>query len=305
MGTTVVTPDGTFSHPNDAGGKSTAPPPVTAVDPEGRITQARSEGGRRLTGDKITENDIVSINGGESTIKAWEAMGYLQRNHDGSFSMTDKATGMDKLRPKGIKPGNPTEAAPETGEAASDDEDTDQPAMEGLDGDTETLITEVANGAQPSDVLSSIMSVAKTGEFNQAAMGRIASSLGQEPEAVMEKANSVRAAFESQAIRTVEKTGLSSDDVFGWAYEHEPKMMQEAIRQHTNYRHTEGYQPVIQKYVQNLDTINPDMILNAQFGEGVEAFRDDGGRIVLKSEKGTVPWKTAVRIGMVSLGRAR
>jgi hypothetical protein len=53
--------------------------------------------------------------------------------------------------------------------------------------------------------------------------------------------------------------------------------------------------------MENLDTITPDAILNANFPDkGVSAHKAPDGRIVLNIPgRGQVSWATAVKIGLV------
>jgi len=77
-------------------------------------------------------------------------------------------------------------------------------SLEGMSSDLEVSITEFAEGASQGDVLAVINSMATAAEFNKEALGRIASRMGTEPEAIQEKVSSIRAGFEAQARAAVE-----------------------------------------------------------------------------------------------------
>jgi hypothetical protein len=73
------------------------------------------------------------------------------------------------------------------------------------------------------------------------------------------------------------------------------------MQMHGMQRTTAGYVPPVEAYMQNLDTINPAAILNADFPDkGVSAFKSEAtGRIVLRIPgRGEIPWSTAVKIGL-------
>ncbi|SCA54831.1 conserved hypothetical protein [Candidatus Terasakiella magnetica] len=246
------------------------------------ITQARTPSGFPRTGASITENDIINLKGSEGRIKDMIAAGLVEGLPDGSYRVTSNQPSQEK--PEGTQ-------------------ESLELQQESLGDDIEASITEIAQGANQGDVLSFISTFANNaGEINETAMGRIASSMSMEPEAARDQAATITAAFEAQAHATIEQaTGMDSQDVINWAHENEPELMKKAMMQQATQRNTHGYQEIATKYVSNLDTANPDMILNADFGEGVEAYKK-GKDIIIRHPKGETNWKTAVRAGIIKVG---
>ncbi len=256
-------------------------PDVTYGDP---IREARTTFGIPKTGSDITEDHIVNLNGMEGRIKDMLNAGLLVRTQDGSYAV----------------PG--TKTPEETPEWA---EESPAETMESLGNELEGSITEVAQNASVGDVMSCITSIANTGDINEKAVDRIASQMGLEPEAARDRANTIRAGFESQARATVESGGLDSDDVFNWAWENKPDLMRQAIIQQATQRNTKAYQSIADEYVLGMDKINPDAIMTAQLPEGMTPVQRKDGTILIKTSHGEYSWGALVRSGAISIGKAR
>lgn len=256
------------------------------------ITEARSPGGAVHTGASITEDDIVRTSSGEIQIKAAERVGLVSKNPDGTYTLHVGGEASPSSEGEGEGPeGTPDNA-----------QDTTEVKMEALDETTESMITEAAQGADVGDVMSAINAFAQGEMIREDTVGRIASSLGLEPGEASDRIETVRAGFESQARAMVAKTGLDPQAVFDAAWKDAPELMQNAIRHHAMERNTGGYQAVVNHYVLNMDTLNPDAILNAEFPDGTKAHRGQTGKIMLATPKGRMEWKSAVRAGFVKIG---
>ena len=178
-------------------------------------------------------------------------------------------------------------------------------AVESVDQGTESTITTLANSVSPSTVMGAVMDFAHGREVNATTISHAASEMGLEPSQVQAMVGQIRGAFETQARAVVDKTGLSSDEVFNWAYENRPDLMREAIRHQATQRNTSGYQKVAQAYLENLDAINPDALLNAQLGDGLEIKKGLNGKLVLKTPMGEMEYRSAVKAGVIKISKAQ
>ena len=117
------------------------------------------------------------------------------------------------------------------------------------------------------------------------------------------KVETVFNAMRDQASAAVAKHGVDAEEVWAWANEpaNLPKL-QAAVRKHAMTRSTASYADIAQEYIANLDTIDPEAILSADFGGQGKAHRDDNGNIVITDSKGvTYKWSTAVKAGIIKL----
>ncbi len=113
-------------------------------------------------------------------------------------------------------------------------------------------------------------------------------------------------AFTRQANAVVEKHGVGAEDVYQWARENAPGELQKAMSRLGTMRQTGGFNDLAQRYVQNLDTINPAAILNADFGPGVTVKREAGGKLIVHTDRGdSYPWQSAIKAGIIKLSRSR
>lgn len=259
------------------------PAPVTS----GLITQGRTASGSPVVGGALNENHIVNIGGLETSLKAAIAARLVTANPDGTFSVVSQEARAQAQRER---------EAQAKAEAAE--------AVETVDRGTEATITTFANGVSPSTVMGAILDFASGQDVREGHITHAASELGMEPTKVRAMVEQVRGAFEAQARSTVDRAGLPSDEVFAWAYQNKPDLMKQAIREQATMRSTKGYQRVAQAYMENMDTINPDALLNAQLGEGLEIKKASNGKLVLKTPKGEMEYRAAVRSGLLKFSRA-
>lgn len=245
----------------------------------GTITLARNSWGTTKTGSDITEASIINLNGMETTIKAAMAAGMVVRNADGSYAVVGAQSTQQQ----------PAQEDPNAG-------------MEGLGDDAlEASITEVASKASASDVVSVINAISKNEGIPEAAIGRIASQMGLEPGEAMARAETIRQAFETQALAAIGKSGFDAQEVVAWAWANRPDLMQKAIYSHATERHTKGYGNVVKAYLGGLEKSNPQAILNAQLPQGMTARQMRDGSIMVSTPHGDFPWSALLRMGAVSV----
>lgn len=292
MSETIIS-NGQMTHRDETGGETKFTGETPNATTGQRITQARTTTGSPRSGSDITDNDIVKVNGKEGRIKDMLRVGLVTKNHDGSFTITDKS---------GPRPAS--SQAPQQQPQQAQQQAGGEDAGEALgDAAVEATITEVAEAAQPGDVLACISSYVNDGDFSDAALSRVANQMNLTPEEARDRANTIRGAFEAQARSVVEQSGFDGQEVFNWAWQHHPNMMKDAMRNHVTQRSTKGYKDIAAKYLENLDKANPEAFKNAVINNGITAKRLTNGTILLKTPQGEVEWKTAVRNGWVKVSR--
>lgn len=291
--TEIILTDGASSFAPEQDAQTYQINGAPAAIAQGTITQARNSFGSPVTGGAIGLNSIINVGGSETSVKAAVAAGLVQANPDGTFSMMSQEARAQAQRQK-------AEARAQAEAAALG---ADGP-VETVDTHTEQTIASFANHVSPSTVMGAINDLSKGLDVRSGYIDHAASEMGIEPSQVRTMMDQVRGAFEAQARSVVNRAGLPADDVFAWAYQNKPEMMQHAIRQQATMRTTSGYQKVAQAYLENLDTINPDALLGAQLGDGLEIKKASNGKLVLKTPKGEFEYRAAVRSGLIKISKA-
>lgn len=282
---------GSIQHSNRQTVEHQTPTSSTADSKSGRLVNVISrEKGRAVPASEARDHDLVEFGGGKYAVRTLLARGDLIRDQDGALRFAGEA-----------------EKAGRQAERVAAEKASQQPAAapEAVSGDVEQVITEVATTANPSDVMSVISAVSKGEEPSENALGLIASRMGVEPEQVSEKMATIRAAFEQQALKSVSSFGMEQD-IMAWGYANAPELMQRAIRQHATQRTTAGYQAVAKQFVENLDRIDPEAVLQAELPQGWTAKQTKGGRVVLVSPQGREhSWQALAKSGRLTVSRRK
>jgi hypothetical protein len=258
--------------------------PTTSANEEktGRLTHVISrELGRAVPANEAKDTDLVNVGSMQVSVRTLIARGDLVREQDGSLravSGKPPVSAQEKAQ---------AQQRQDQQKAAQERQQDAPPAPEAVSPEVEKVITEVATGANPSDVLAVVNTLGKGQEPGEAELGRIASKMGVEPEQVAEKFETVRSAMEGQALRSVGSLGIDAQDIMTWGYENCPDVMKRAINQHATQRSTKGYQEVAKQFVENLDTIDPASILEAELPAGWSArIAGDRKTVLLVSPEG-------------------
>jgi hypothetical protein len=264
----------------------------------GIVATAHTKTGMPVSHDRITDDSIVYVKGREVSVRSALSAGYLVRDADGSLREPwQKAKANPAPEPK-------AEPTDQTGDDDQPDVGPSDDELEGLgDDELEGLISTVADAAPQQDVISVINAASSGEDLPDQALNQIADSMGLSRDEALEQYETIRSAFEDQASRAVEEaTGLDAEAVFEWAREHASSELAGAIRSQAMNRSTAGYQELARQYVENLDSIDPDALLSAQYPEGVRAVQRDG-RVVIETPQGAIPWRLAVRKGIAKVSR--
>jgi hypothetical protein len=286
---TIVDGEATYAPHQEATSYQVNPSPA-AVN-VGAISQGRTTSGSPVFGSAITKDSIVNVGGSETSVKAAIAAGLVQTNADGSFSVVSQAARV--------------QAQQQQRQAQAEAQNLEIGPQEGVAPQVEDTIHTFASSVSPSTVMGAVLDFSNGQEVRDSHIHQAASEMGIEPSAVRSMVDQVRGAFETQARAVVDNCGLSSDEVFAWAYQNKPEMMKDAIHQQATMRTTKGYQKVAQTYMENLDTINPQALLNAQLGQGLKVMKANNGKIVIQTPKGQIEYRAAVRSGLIKLSTAK
>lgn len=242
---------------------------------------AKTPSGSPVGNRALSDNDIVTVDGMEVSVGVAKQIGLLDEQ------------GKDAAPTPSQQPAKPS----------AKDMGDDAPKAEPLPGQYAEMLLETGSksvdaGAQTAVALDFI----ESGDVSEGNIGRVASAMGVEPHEARGMAQEVYRGFEAQAYQTVEKTGLDAQEVFAWAQKEAPETLKRAMHSHAMERSTKGYTEVANAYISNLDTVNPEAILGADFGSGITAKRE-GGKVILDLPGvGTVDWKGAIKSGLIRVG---
>lgn len=141
------------------------------------------------------------------------------------------------------------------------------------------------------------------GQEDPGILTKTAQLLGVEPQQASSIIATVRAGFEQQATKAVERLGVTDPEHF-WAvaYAEYPKLVQDAVRQQTQNRTTAGYRAVVQAYLSDLARHDPEACFSAKLPAGMSVVRM-GGKVIVRHLGGTMEWKSAVNAGLIPLPR--
>ena len=197
------------------------------------------------------------------------------------------------------------EPKPDEDEAKDDADKKDDAddTLEGLGDEVETTMNSLIADTNAEDQLAAVHQVAATGEVSDDLVQKVAQEMGVEPEALQGQLGGVIAAFEVQAREALTKAaGVDSQEVLEWVWEHRADALNKAGIEQATQRSTAGYVALANEFVLNLDTINPDRILGADFSDGLSAHRDTNGKVIITGPDGVGhPWQSAVRSGLIKI----
>jgi hypothetical protein len=279
--------DGSYKYTVEGATRGSAAEAVkSASDPWEYAMDARTRS--PLAAHQVTGESIVRMNGAEVTVNDAVAMGWLKRPFDQGGALNAAS--------------NPY--AQDGAEQQQDQPESEHPdlKMEAVDMETEQTFTTIVEATSPMSQIAAVHELATEGAISERRLGELASQMRMEPAQVQAMVDSMRPVFEAQAENAVASFGVDPAEVFEWAQEVRPREYRDAVNRHLTMRNTQGYQQLAQHFVQHLDTINPNMILNAEVNGGkVESI---GGRIIVTDAAGRrFTWSEALAAGVMELGR--
>jgi len=252
------------------------------------LRTARSPTGSPVSGRPLRNDDIVMIEGIETSVENARRLGLIAENEYGKLVNAAQASDL-------VKREEPETDPSAHGDAFANPED-------------EAYLAEASSKTMPGTQVSAINDIVTKGEVTRGTLERLASEAGIEPGEAQAEVAKVHGLFMDQARKVVSEVGPIDFTDFGhWAWKHSPNAIQEAIRSHAMYRQTDGYRALAREYMETMDLHDPHAILEADFGPGVKATKSHDGRVFLDiNGKGQVSWRQAVQLGLVKVSpRAR
>jgi len=250
--------------------------------------------GSPLAPHEVTGDSILSFANfpAEVTRDQAYALGLLQRPNQ---------RGTPTYAPQGVTTGTQQDAFAAT-QTQQQQEIHPDLQEEAISPEGEAELGEVFQGTSTLTHAQAFLELATEGAVSEATLAAAATQMGVEPGRVQSTIDNLRPHFEKQADDTAARLGVDPASVWQWAWKTQPGKMQEAIDRQLRLRNTQGYQKIANEYVQKLDTIAPEMILNAQFGNGITAAKARDGVVVLTLPGGQqVGWSEAISAGIVTL----
>lgn len=181
------------------------------------------------------------------------------------------------------------------------------PAPAQLSEETAQFLDTAEQTFGQADVLTVLNDVVKNGEVDPHALTEIASTHGMDPEQLAANISGVVDGLSDAYHNYASTYGFDSEQIIEWAQEHMPEEYRQGMKDVFYTRDPRAMDNIIAAYAENLDKIDPAMILNGQLAEGMTATYDSGRGVVVLSHPsfGQVPWQQAVRLGLVAVGPRR
>ena len=266
---------------------------------QGPLLSSLNRGGTPKTASEARDDDLVDIGGHSTTVANAVRLGFLAR---------DKATGslLDNSANLAAAELAQTAAEEQAKQEAAADPHYGQPLpVAGANEALGELVRSTTAGSQ----VRALLSLIDNGEVSRNSLASLASEMGNgvEPEAVAEKLGPVIEGFRQQVATLAASHGADATDFADWARANHGSQFKEAMRLHGMNRTTAGYAPLLRAYMEALPSRpgGAEAILNARFpNEGVSAYRNNAGEIVLRTPNGEVSWRVAIRTGLIKPQRS-
>lgn len=255
-----------------------------------------------INGQLAKDSDQVQLaNGMTTSVKVAIRTGMLMRAADGTLyepgspeagpvTPSGTATGDRIGDGKGYDP----QEARKAPEAPPHEALSDQAAEEDL-GKFATHVDQLTQ-------LSILGSILREQDIPEHALIRAGDQMGLSLDQARDRIEAIEEQLSNQWIAAVGKAGVYDlGDFVDWAKESPVRMQQvkEAMRDQVLNRSTRQYVALARTYLEDLDKRDPDALLTANYGPGVSAFKHGDEVILRLPEHGEVPWKSAVRLGLV------
>lgn len=259
--------------------------------PEGSpFSGVRDAQGYPVIASEITPDSLVTLPGlGTMQLRSALSAGFITQGADGKYAAGD-----------GVAPSAAQEPSP------TQDQDHPDLSVEPMDAESEAALAELVGNTTPGTQIAAVHEIADGGEITEETLVTLATELGVEnPVAAAEAIAPVQEAFEAQATATVEAAGIpDAYEFWAWAYAERGPAMKSAIIDQGTKGTTHAYKALAQEYVQGLDKIAPDALLDAQLGDGVKVHKGTRGEIIITAKGRDMSWREALSSGAVSLSRA-
>lgn len=282
--TATINHDGSISHKSSGFLRGNSETAGMGVDRGGVFAQMRSRSGTPISVHQLTDDSVVQMAGMTATMSLKSAIqaGYVVRHSDGTYSVPGGSSQRQEKK--------------DTNPDLTDEVFTNK--------QSEDAFRQLLQETQPGAQIAAVNDVVKMGEISERAMIDLAVSAGIEPSQMAERVAPVIAAFQAQADNVISDHGVDPQAVYDWARENKNSALQDAMRKLGMMRQTGGFAALAKDYVSTLDKHDPDAILNAQFGDGVKVSKVQG-KIIVETKDGQFTWASAIRAGIVKVGKRR
>ncbi|WP_116401415.1 hypothetical protein [Methylovirgula sp. 4M-Z18] len=261
---------------------------------EAGLLASGNRGGTPKVAADLRPDDTIKINGLETSLAVAERLGLVKRAPNGGYENASQEQVQNVVAPQQQAEVDPREADPHYNQALHD-----VPATEAL----HDLVSNVTAGTQTRALLDAVKN---DGVVSFNTLAAAASEAGKEPSQVQEQVSHVLRAFRAQAASVASDHGVpDAERFFAWARENRAGQLQGAMLAHGQRRTTSGYVPLIQDYLERLDEIAPEAVLGSHVPgrPDIKIYKKDGKVLVSAPGRGEMTWKSALRTGLVKLGK--
>jgi hypothetical protein len=249
------------------------------------LATARTRNGLPVSRGEIGLDTIIKTPSGEWPVSSLLHSGELIQKPDGTIVAPE-------VTPQVAQQDNTQEQAEDTGP------DYSTPLPPEMLATSQRLV----EGCSPEYTQGVIEMAAETFELGERTAEQVARQMNVSTEEAAAMVAQVEAAYTAQAETYVERAGFPADQVFEWARTHARRELGDAIRAQCSTDSCRGYDAVVQKFTQNLDTIMPDVLLSTNFGADIEVKRHQNRIVVGRRGTGDfTDWSNAVRLGLIDV----
>jgi hypothetical protein len=275
---------------------------TTDAIPYADLTTARTASHQRISDPaSITGDDILMVDGSETTVAVALMNGWLVRDNHSGLLRSPQADG--DLRQQGDDANKQQQD-----DANKQQQDEPNPS---LDPESEAIVTNALTHAQGETIGVALSVIENGGAVSEASVGQLAARLGLEPEQARAQIEKVRDAYIEEAVNhTAKTTGTNSvmaREALQAAAQRDRSAYNRAAEEHFSTGRP-GYDHLVREYVAELDKSEPDAILNSPPPAPGYSTRWDHntGQVILRfPDKSEMAWSDAVRLGYIMLNRGK
>jgi hypothetical protein len=225
----------------------------------------------------LQDTDLVKIRGVEMHVKDAMDYGYIRKTDNGYIDSVPNSKPQPTAR---------------------------QSHEESLDHQAESILSNIPKTMGDAQATAAMIAYSKGKGVSTAAIQEMASKNGMEPIQAKAQFQHVQAAFTEQAAGRMSEYGINPEHALEWAWKEEPRKMQSAIQTQYYERSTKGFDKVAMSYIENLDTIDLQMIFETNFGRGYSVEQGAKGKILINAPDGMQSeWKAFVKSGVMPFGK--
>jgi hypothetical protein len=265
---------------------------------EAGVLGTASRDGAARSAAELKPTDQVTVAGMRTTVANAERLGFLRRDPATGIYTNATEAAVKEASGEAEAERQTTEAAKAAEEAQNAAEAARLPG-EGAEEAAQFIADKVDAGTMTRAVLDMLRT---DGNVDTSTLNAAASQAGVEPSAMGATLSKAMEGYTSQAEAFAASRGVDLQAFGAWATKQHGNELRQAMIGHVQNRDVSAYAPLMDRYVADLDVIDPNAILSAAFPDpGVTARRDEfTKRVVLNIPgMGEIGWTAAVRAGLV------